>query len=129
MKYYLVARTISCMVGIEQCRIFVVRRSQCAAFERAFAGYILLVAATAQALPAAPVVTYEKASGPFHLYQPLSITQTQLKTQLQNTNTNTQKQHSRTTSTNTNTGANKKSGQIQTATNTNKSQPSSTKSL
>ncbi|AXY78087.1 hypothetical protein D3H65_30650 [Paraflavitalea soli] len=68
MKYYLVARTTCVMVGIEQCRIFVVRRSQCAAFEKAFAGYILLVASSAQALPAAPVIVYKKGPQALSLF-------------------------------------------------------------
>jgi hypothetical protein len=51
MLYYLVARTTCCMVGIEQCRIFAVRRSQRAAFEKEFAGRILLVGSTALSWP------------------------------------------------------------------------------
>ncbi len=68
MKYYLVARTTCCMVGIEQCRVFSVRRSRCAAFEKEFAGRILLVGRKALIWPV-PVFVYEKGSGPF-IYEP-----------------------------------------------------------
>jgi len=69
MKYYLVARTTCCMVGIEQCRGFIVGRSLCAAFEKEYAGRILMVTAAAQALPGISYVTYKKASGPFYMYR------------------------------------------------------------
>jgi hypothetical protein len=56
------------MVGIEQCRGFIVGRSFRAAFEREFAGRILMVTAGAQALPGISYVAYKRASGPFYLY-------------------------------------------------------------
>lgn len=53
--YYLVARTACVLVpmaiGIEQCRGYSVGRSLQAAFEKEFAGRILLVTAGAPALP------------------------------------------------------------------------------
>lgn len=51
MKYYLVARTACVLVGIEQCRGYIVGRSLQATFEKEFAGRILLVTAGAPALP------------------------------------------------------------------------------
>jgi len=57
------------MVGIEQCRGFIVGRSLCAAFEKEYAGRILMVTAAAQALPGISYVTYKKASGPFYMYR------------------------------------------------------------
>jgi hypothetical protein len=70
MKYYLVARTTCAMVpiaiGIEQCRGFIVGRSLRAAFEREYAGRILMVTAGAQALPGIAYVAFKKASGPFY---------------------------------------------------------------
>ena len=68
MKYYLVARTTCCMVGIEQCRGFIVGRSLRAAFEKEYAGRILMVTAGAQALPGISYVAYKKASGPFYIF-------------------------------------------------------------
>jgi hypothetical protein len=61
MKYYLVARTTCAMVGIEQCRGFIVGRSLRVAFEREFAGRILMVTAGAQALPGISYVAYKRA--------------------------------------------------------------------
>ena len=67
MKYYLVARTACAMVGIEQCRGYIVSRSLQAAFERQFAGRILMVTAGAQVLPGISFTAYERAFGPFLL--------------------------------------------------------------
>jgi len=50
------------MVGIEQCRGFIVGRSLRAAFEREYAGRILMVTAGAQALPGISYVAYKRAS-------------------------------------------------------------------
>ena len=66
MKYYLVARTTCCMVGIEQCRGFIVGRSLRAAFENEYAGRILMVTSGAQALPGIAYVTYKRASRPLY---------------------------------------------------------------
>ncbi|MDF2191224.1 hypothetical protein [Paraflavitalea sp. CAU 1676] len=38
MKYYLVASLPRCMVGIEQCVVYIVCRSQQAAFKKQYAG-------------------------------------------------------------------------------------------
>lgn len=59
MKYYLVASSTCCMVGIEQCTVFVVGRAQQAAFEEKFAGYILMVARSREALPPARFRLYQ----------------------------------------------------------------------
>lgn len=67
MKYYLVARTVYVMVGIEQCRGYIVGRSLQAAFEREFAGRILMVTVGAQALPGITYSIYERAFGSFLL--------------------------------------------------------------
>jgi hypothetical protein len=64
MKYYLVARSYCCMVGIEQCRGYVVGRSSQAAFEREFAGRILMVASAPQSLPGISYVAYQGPPGP-----------------------------------------------------------------
>lgn len=66
MKYYLVARTACVMVGIEQCRGYIVGRSLQAAFEREFAGRILMVTASAQVLPGVSFVAYKRAFGSFY---------------------------------------------------------------
>lgn len=63
MKYYLVARTTCAMVGIEQCRGFIVGRSLRAAFEREYAGRVLMVTAAALAWPGLSYVAYKRASG------------------------------------------------------------------
>jgi hypothetical protein len=65
----LVARTTCVMVGIEQCRGFIVGRSLRAAFEREYAGRILMVTAVAQALPGISYVAYKRASGPFSSFK------------------------------------------------------------
>lgn len=67
MKYYLVARSTCCLVGIEQCRGYIVGRSLQQAFERQFAGRILLVTASAQALPGISYTAYKGPSWPFFL--------------------------------------------------------------
>jgi hypothetical protein len=63
MKYYLVARTACVMVGIEQCRGYIVGRSLQAAFEKEFAGRILIVTAGAVPLPGISFTVYERPPG------------------------------------------------------------------
>ncbi len=72
MLYYLVASTTCCMVGIEQCRVFSVRRSLRAAFEKEYAGRILLVGSSALSWPVQFCV-YNRASALFILYSPWLI--------------------------------------------------------
>ncbi len=73
MLYYLVASTTCCMVGIEQCRVFSVRRSLRAAFEKEFAGRILLMGSSALSWPVQYCV-YKRAPALFlhllHLRNP-----------------------------------------------------------
>ncbi|AXY77644.1 hypothetical protein D3H65_28290 [Paraflavitalea soli] len=59
MKYYLVASSTCCMVGIEQCTVFIVGRAQRAAFEKQYADYILMVARSREALPPARFRLYQ----------------------------------------------------------------------
>lgn len=59
MKYYLVATTTCCMVGIEQCLVYRVSRRQQAVFQQQFAGRILQVATSRQVLPPAPYRIYQ----------------------------------------------------------------------
>lgn len=61
--YYLVARSACCMVGIEQCRGYSVGRSLQAAFEKEFAGRILMVMPGPQALPGISFTAYEGPPG------------------------------------------------------------------
>ena len=65
MKYYLVARSACAMVGIDQCRGYIVGRALQAAFESEFAGRILMVTSCAQAFPGISFVPYERAFGSF----------------------------------------------------------------
>ncbi|MDF2188331.1 hypothetical protein [Paraflavitalea sp. CAU 1676] len=51
MKYYLVASSSCCLVGIEQCVVYIVVKSRRAAFEKEFAGRILQASKNRQALP------------------------------------------------------------------------------
>lgn len=51
MKYYLVASSSCCMVGIEQCVVYIVNKARRAAFEKEFEGRILQSSKKRQALP------------------------------------------------------------------------------
>ncbi len=68
MKYYLVASTTCCMVGIEQCRGYIVGPALRQAFEKEFARRIILVSSSALALPGVSYLPYQKASGPFFIF-------------------------------------------------------------
>ncbi len=63
MKYYLVARSCCCLVGIEQCRGYRVSRSLQAAFEKEFAGRVLLAGSGPLPFPVSYAV-YQGPPGP-----------------------------------------------------------------
>jgi hypothetical protein len=60
------------MVGIEQCRVFSVRRSQRAAFEKEYAGRILLAGSSALSWPVQYCV-YKRAPALFSFIIPFEL--------------------------------------------------------
>jgi hypothetical protein len=62
MKFCLVARSACCLVGIEQCRGFIVGPFFRAAFEKEFAGRVLLVSEERFSFPGVSFVIYQGAS-------------------------------------------------------------------
>ncbi len=62
MKFCLVARSACPLVGIEQCRGFIVCKFHRAAFEKEFAGRVLLVSEERFSFPGVSFVIYQGAS-------------------------------------------------------------------
>jgi hypothetical protein len=62
MKFCLVARSACPLVGFEQCRGFIVCKFHRAAFEKEFAGRVLLVSEERFSLPGISFVIYQGAS-------------------------------------------------------------------
>jgi hypothetical protein len=58
MQYYLVSARMAAMVGIEQCSIVSVLPAQEAAFQRRFAGRVLIAGCNPAAWPSVPVVRF-----------------------------------------------------------------------
>ncbi len=62
MQVYLVASSSCCLVGIEQCRAYIVFPAQQAAFLRQYAGCILLAGCSFSSLPPVTIYVYNKGS-------------------------------------------------------------------
>ncbi|WP_276482882.1 hypothetical protein [Paraflavitalea pollutisoli] len=62
MKVYLVASTTTCLVGIEQCRAYIVFDAQQAAFLQQFAGRVLQDYGCFSTLPPVAIHVYNKGS-------------------------------------------------------------------
>ena len=59
MKFCLVAHSTCPLVGIEQCRGFIVCQFHMAAFEKEFAGRVLMVASSRIELPGVAYIIYK----------------------------------------------------------------------
>lgn len=62
MKIYLVATTATSLIGIEQCRAYIVFEQQQLAFLQQYAGYILQEVRSFSMLPPVTIYIYNKGS-------------------------------------------------------------------